>query len=371
MKKILYLITDLDRGGAEKNLFNLVLNLPREEFLPCVVSLSGEGFYGRKLREEGVRVYALRMNPVNSLLSFGNFMQILREFSPHILHTFLFHANLVGRIAGRLCGVPVIISSVRVMEREKIWHLVLERITREMIDAEIEVCQALREFREKTVGIKENKIEVIYNGLEEINWESILPLPREKLGIPSSSYLLGTVARLTLQKGIPYLILAMKKVTKEIPSTYLLIAGKGEKERELQEMAKRCNLEKNIKFLGFQENPLSFLRSLDLFILPSLWEGLPNSLLEAQALGIPAVVTAVGGNPEIIRNGETGLVVPPGDVDSLAEAIISLGKQASRRKEMGEKAKKVREIFPLQKMVEEHIRVYRKLLRGKILRRGE
>lgn len=365
MKKILFLITDLERGGAEKNLFNLVLNLPQEEFLPCVVSLSGEGFYGKKLREKGVRVYSLYMKGKNLPHSLSKLRKILKEFSPHILHTFLFHANLAGRIMGRLCGVPVVISSVRVMEKEKLWHLLLERITRGLIDREIEVCQALREFRRKTIGLSENKMVVIYNGLEEVSWEDVPAIPREKLGIPPSGFLIGTLSRLTLQKGLPYLILAMKIVLKRIPFAYLIIAGKGEKESELKGMVRRLGIEERVKFRGFEENPLSFLRSLDLFVLPSLWEGLPNSLLEAQALGIPAVVTDVGGNPEIVKDGETGIVVPSRDSISLAGGIIYLGENKAIRLRMGEKAKRVREIFPLRRMIEEHLILYRELLPDK------
>jgi len=365
MKRILYLITDLDIGGAEKNLYNLVLKLPQDKFIPKIVSLEGRSILGEKLLQKGIYVSPLYMINKLDFTFLFRLIGILKNFQPHILHTFLFHANFLGRIAGKIVGVPVIISSVRVMEKEKKWHLVLESLTQNWIDMEICVCKAVKEFRHKTLGIPKEKLKVIYNGLDLKKIESTQPCSKEKLGFTKDTFLIGTVARLSRQKGIPYLLFAMKKVVRKLPQARLVIVGQGEKNEEIKNLIIKLHLSPFVKLLGFCENALSIIAGLDIFVLPSLWEGFPNALLEAQALGIPAVATKVGGNGEIIKEGESGILVPPGDSLSLAEAILKLARDKNLRKRMSSMAKDVKKFFTVEKMVRDHISLYEELLKQK------
>jgi len=362
MIRILYLITDLEVGGAEKNLYYLTSHLNRKKFHPRVISLEGEGEIAEPLRKAGIYVYPYgAKGKKNFITSPFHLFRVIHNFKPHILHTFLFHANFTGRIIGRIAKVPKIISSVRVMEKEKRWHIWFERWSKNLIDREICVCEAVKDFRKDEIKIKGNKLLVIYNGLERERIKEVKPFPREKLGIPKDTFIIGTVSRLAKQKGLPYLLDAMKILILENPHIVLLIVGRGEEEKKLKSKVKEMKLENNVIFLGFQKDPLPIIASLNVFVLSSLWEGLPNALLEAQALGIPAVVTDVGGNREIVKKGETGIIVPPGDSLILAQAILELLKNSDLREQMGNKAKKVIDIFTIEKMVQEHEKLYQKL----------
>ncbi|NOZ63732.1 MAG: glycosyltransferase [Caldiserica bacterium] len=370
MIRILYLITDLDIGGAEKNLYYLASHLDRRKFSVRVISLQGEGEIAELLKKEGIYIYPYGAKSKKNFTTFPlHLFKALKEFKPHLMHTFLFHANFTGRIIGRLAGVPCIISSVRVMEKEKRWHIWLERWSKNLIDREICVCRAVKDFRKEEIGIKEDKLAVIYNGLDPEKIKTVIPYPREKLGASEKTFLIGTVSRLEKQKGLPYLFEAIKILSRENPDIILLIVGKGEEERKLKEKVKGMKLENKVIFLGFRRDVLPILASLDLFVLSSLWEGFPNALLEAQALGIPAVATGVGGTGEIIREGESGIIVPPGDSKMLARGISELIKNRSLLRKMGEEARKIGNIFTLERMVREHEKLYQELWQKKLKRK--
>ncbi len=366
MIRILYLITDLDIGGAEKNLYYLTSHLDKKKFSPRVISLQGEGEIAGLLKKEGIYVYPYGAKSKKNFTIFPfHLFKVTRKFKPHILHTFLFHANFTGRIIGRLAGVPCIISSVRVMEKEKRWHIWLEGWSKNLIDKEICVCRAVKDFRKEEVGIREDKLAVIYNGLDPERIKAVKPCSRKKLGVSEKTFLIGTVSRLEKQKGLPYLFEAMKILSRENPDVMLLILGKGEEAEKLKERVKEMKLENNIIFLGFRKDILPVIASLDLFVLSSLWEGFPNALLEAQALGIPAVVTGVGGTGEIVREGKSGIIVRAGDSKMLAGGMAALMKNRELLKKMGEEAKKILNVFTIERMVREHENLYQELLQEK------
>jgi len=177
------------------------------------------------------------------------------------------------------------------------------------------------------------------------------------------SLVVGTVARLSRQKGIEYLLHAAKTVIKQFPDITFIIAGKGPLESQLKGLSIKLGISDKVKFLGFNDDIPKLLSVIDIFVLPSLWEGMPNVVLEAMAAGKPVIATDTGGSKDIIDSGINGVLVEPKNSEALAEAILALLGDPAQRKRLGESARdKVKERFPIDKMVSKTEQIYTKLL---------
>jgi glycosyltransferase involved in cell wall biosynthesis len=171
------------------------------------------------------------------------------------------------------------------------------------------------------------------------------------------------VGRLAPEKGIKFLLKAWKDVLKEFPQAQLLILGEGSEKENLLAQTQRLNLSESVEFKGVIKDISSFLAAADIFVLPSLAEGMPVALLEAMAWGLSAIASRVSGTVEVITSGKNGILVEPGDVPGLSRAIINLLADAElRRRISGAARKRVKESFSLEKMVESHLQLYREML---------
>jgi glycosyltransferase involved in cell wall biosynthesis len=185
---------------------------------------------------------------------------------------------------------------------------------------------------------------------------------RNEWGWPPGAPVVGTVARLHRQKGIIYLLRAAPRILAAFPDARIAVVGEGPRGESLRREARRRGLESRFLFLGERQDAASILSLFDIFVLPSLWEGLPFVLVEASTLAKPIVATAVDGTPEVIADGKTGLLVPPGDPGALAEAVIRLLKDREEARRLGETARAlVPPRFPLRRMVEQTQSLYLEL----------
>ncbi len=363
--RIFYLITELNVGGAENSLYQLVTHLNSQKFLPIVFSLGGEGKIAQKLREKGIEVICLGAKHKFDLTVFFKLLKFIRLKKPHILHTYLFHANFIGRIAGRIAGIPITISSVRTMEKQKWHHVYLDMLTSWMVNKEICVSKDVEEFTKKYAKVPANKLTTIYNGInfEDTHVTKNTEDKKKELNINQFNPIIGTVGHLTMVKGVNHLLRVFKLVLKSYSNACLLIAGDGPEEKKLKELTLRLNITDSVKFLGFREDALEIINIMDIFVLPSLWEGMPNVILEACALGKPVVSTSVGGAKEIIKHGETGFLVPVRNYKDLTKAIKTLIENPKKREEFGRKGKEfVLKNFSLDKMVKSTEKLYEQLI---------
>ncbi len=363
--RIVYLITDLDVGGAENSLYQLVTHLDTKKFSPIVYSLSCEGKIADKLRNKGIEVVCLGAKNKFDITVFFKLIKLLNRQKPHILHTYLFHANFLGRIAGRIAGVPIIISSVRTMEKQKWHHVYLDMLTCWMVDKEVCVSKDVEGFVRKYAKVPAHKLITIYNGIDfkDISIAKNIEDKKKELSINQFNPIIGTVGHLTVAKGVVYLLKAFQLVLEDFPNACLLVVGDGPQEKELKKSALELNIVPSVKFLGFREDAIDIMNVMDVFVLPSLWEGMPNVVLEAYALGKPVVSTRVGGTEEIIKDGETGFLVSPKDWRNLAKCIKSLIKDTEMKERFGFKGKEfVSKNFSLEKMVKATEKLYEKLI---------
>lgn len=365
--RIAYLITELNIGGAENSLYQLVTHLNPKRFSPVVYSLSGKDKIADKLRDKGIEVICLGAKSKLDITVFFKLIKLLHRKKPHILHTYLFHANFIGRIAGWLNRIPIIISSVRVAEKEKNHHLYLDMFTQWMINKEICVSKEVEKFMQKKAKIFPSKLTTIYNGINTSDFyllnDKEKNKKKEELSISGFNLIIGTVARLTNQKGIKYLLKAFQIILKDFPKSCLLVVGYGPQEKKLKELALDLNIASSVKFPGFREDTIEIINIMDVFVLPSLWEGMPNVVLEAYVLSKPVIATQVDGAKEIIQDNKTGFLVPPRDWEKLANAIKLLLKNQKTREEFGKKGKEfVAQNFSLDRMVKDIEELYEQLI---------
>jgi len=376
--KIANVIPNLDLGGAERQLVALAKGLDRSRFLPVIFCLTATGPLVADLEEAGIetRCFGLRglkvwRNPIRVARCLLAFFDDLKKEKPEIVHGLLFHAYILGTFAAKLAGVPIVIASRRSLGRfkEKKWHYRLaERLANRMTDVIVANSEAVREDVIRQEKVEPSRVRVIYNGIDP----SLYDLPadptlRASLGIPARAKVVGVVANLIHYKGHRFFLQACQEIKRKHQAVTFLLIGDGPLRRELEGLARELGLEKDVLFLGSRQDVPQLLALMDVVVLPSLEEGFPNAILEAMAAGKPVVATEVGGIPEAVVHGETGLLVPPKDPEALADAILRLLDDPQLALEMGRAGRdRVRKAFGLDRMVREMEGLYEELIAGKL-----
>lgn len=309
-------------GGAEEMVLNLVQHLP-SRFEPVVCCINRSGPIGEEIRKTGTPVTVLGLTPgLRRPWQVGGIRRYLRETKPAIVHTFLLTASLYGRLAAILEHVPIVIGTeVNIYERKRRHHILAERMLMAGTDRVIVSANSVRDFYVGQVHADPRKIDVLYNA---VDWKSLWPAQsrdrmRASLGLDAHAKVAGVIARLTEQKGHRYLLQAM--TTPALADVQLLVVGDGELRDALAAEAHALGIAPRVRFLGARRDLGDLLAAMDVFVMPSLWEGLPLSMILAMGAALPVVATAVAGIPEIVDDGKTGWLVPPGNALALATAL--------------------------------------------------
>ncbi len=366
MKKICYVIGTLEIGGTERQLLKLCSYIDKKIFLPVVISLRCGGFLKDDFEKVGIKVIEAGKRCKIDFLFFGRLMCILYREKPDILQTFMFTSNTWGRIAGFLCRVPVIIACERSTDIWKKWfHFFIDTLCGFFTDAIVCNCVTVKQHYEKKIKPVAKKLIVIPNGIEIEDKQPVAPsgLKKEKIVL--------TAGRLSPEKGLEYLIKAARMVLNKMENVRFIIAGDGPLKNELEQMADEYGITYNVTFTGYQKDVKNLIAMSDVVVLSSLWEGLPNILLEAMALKKPVIATAVGGVREIVKNGETGFLVQPACASELAQKIINVLLDKTGSLTIGDNGYVfVKKNFDIKKMVSSYEHLYEKLLVKKQGKRG-
>jgi len=363
--RIVYLAHAFMVGGAEEMVLNLVRRMP-PRFEPLVCCIHAAGPIGEELRATGVPFTVLGLNPGwRRPRDVGAIRRYLRAAQPQIVHTFLLAASLYGRFAAILERVPIVIGTeVNIYERKRPHHILAERLLMAGTDRVIASAAAVRDFYVAQVHADPRKVDVIYNSVDFAQTEPTEPRAavRAALGIPLDAPVAGTIARLTEQKGHRFLFDALA-ASPGLAPVHLLLVGGGHLHEDLVRRAGALGLSARVHFAGARRDLGSLLGAMDAFVMPSLWEGLPLSLLLAMGAALPVVATAVAGIPEVIDDGRTGLLVPPADPIALGSALSRLFGDASLRARLGREAcASVRARFGVEQYVSAVVGLYDRLL---------
>ena len=363
--RILHVIATLDPAGAENQLTRLALNLDASRFSPSVCCLTRGGPLEEKLARGGVPCLVLRKRGKCDAVALFRLAGLMRRFRPHVVHTWMFTSNAYGRAAAVLAGAPVRVTTELSVDEWK-WgpYRAVDRLLLPFTDAVIANAEAVKRFYVNREHVQQEKIVLIRNG---IDLNLFQPRPRrearERLGIPQEAKVIGGAGRLDPQKGFPFLLEAMPEVLRRHPEAMIVIAGEGEERRALEALAARLGLAGRVRLLGRTEDMPGFMSALDVFALPSLWEGLPHVVMEAMACGSPVAAARVGGVGELIAEGVTGITVEPRSPSALAGAIVRLLDDPRARDEMGRKAREAAQRdFDFMRMVRQTEELYLRLI---------
>ncbi len=370
--KVMGLITGLNTGGAEMMLYQTMTRLDRSIYEPVVVSLERGGKLADRLRENGIRVYELGFTKRPSgWPRLFQLLRILKREQPHVLHAYMFHADLIGRLFGRMAGVPVVISSIR---NENIGGRLRERLlgmTKRYADRVTAVCQAAGERQVKSGAVSREQLTVIYNGVdlarfEAVQGESRCALRRE-LAIPENHFVFATVGRMERQKNHLRLLESLADLEPAKRRITLLLIGDGSLRPNIERKIAELGLEANVCLAGLRSDVPRLLRAADAFVLASLWEGFPNVVIEAMASALPVIATRSGGVGEILDPPHSGFIVEPDDRAEMTKAMSALAAMDGRiRERMGQYAKHaVSERFTLERTLEQTEQLYLSLLSTK------
>ncbi len=362
--KVLYLITELDVGGAERVVYEIATRLDRDRFEILVAYLTGSGEVGGWIEGKGIKVWRRPAGEKPGVRTFWWLLKLLKKERPDILHCHLFHANIVGRVVGRAARVPFVISTTHVMETDRVYRLWLDGLSSLLINKEVCVSHSVRHFVRRAAHIPYRKLITIHNGLDFDRFQVEVDIQgkRRELGLERFADIVVCVGRLHRQKGQAYLIRAAAEVLRKHPDTGFLFIGEGPMRDELRGLVSRLKLEKNVLFCGFRADVPEVLNACDIFVLPSLWEGFGLAAAEANASGLPVLATRVDGLPEVVIDGETGVIIPPSDAGAIRDVLLELLGNPEKRKKMGDSGREwVRENFSVGLMVKKTEALYGEL----------
>jgi glycosyltransferase involved in cell wall biosynthesis len=324
--RIVYLAHAFMVGGAEEMVLNLVRHLP-DRFEPMVCCINQPGPIGEEIRKTGTPIAALGLTPgLRRPRDIQGIRRYLRETKPAIVHTFLITASLYGRLAAILEHVPIVIGTeVNIYRHKRPHHVFAERLLMAGTTRVVASAESVREFYIRQIHAVPTKVEVVYNA---VDWNQLKTTVtrdevRRSLGIAPSAKVAGVIARLTEQKGHRHLFDALAN-TRGLEHVEVIVVGDGDLRETLQQDVRRRALERRVHFMGARRDLGNLLAAMDVFVLPSLWEGLPLSMILAMGAGLPVVATAVAGVPEVVEDGRTGLLVPPGDAAAIGRALQRL-----------------------------------------------
>jgi glycosyltransferase involved in cell wall biosynthesis len=370
---ILFVITGLQVGGSEGQLLLLAASLAKEGMAVAVFSFT-DGPVRALLEQSGIEVILARGHGGTSAVAIPRaalaLLRFMRQRRPHIVHFFLPAAYLVGAPMALLARVPVRVLSRRSLNNyqrygfiramERCWHPAMQAVLGNS-------CRVIDQLKKE--GVTRDRLGLIYNGIDDRRFATggARETSRARMGLPPAALVMCIVANLIPYKGHRDLIDALASAGPRLPLGWrLLVVGRDDGIGPiLRQQVERLGLEDNIVFLGSRDDITAILTASDMCVLCSHEEGFSNAILEAMAAGLPMVVTEVGGNAEAVLNGETGLVVPARDHESLAVAIVRLANDPILRARFGAAGRqRVVEHFGLQRFVQSHRELYDALRAG-------
>ncbi len=340
--KVVYIITSLGIGGAEKILLTTIRNLNHMLFSIYVISLYNQNALLNEYKRHCEKVYFLKYRNKYNPFIIIKIYKIIKLIKPDVVHTHMPHATIWGRIAALLAGTKIIMTTehnISVWRKSNFLFWFFYWLTALFTDKIITVSQAIKKQLINTLFISPQKIEVIYNGINIDEFVMEIKAPSDLLSI--SHPIIGTIGRLHKIKGHAVLIESMRFVKKQFPQGNLIIIGDGEEKMKLQRLVRKYALSNSVHFLGTRNDLLGYLKLMDIFVFPSLEEGLGLALIEACAAGKPCIASCVGGIPEIIENSVNGILVPPDEPEILAEKITWLLRNKNIMRQMGLHAKQI------------------------------
>lgn len=386
-----HVITRMIVGGAQENTLLTLRGHLEKGHDAVLVTGPSPGREGELLKNVDMPPFEIKvfpelvreLSPVRDLKAFFALRRFFKERKFDVVHTHSSKAGIIGRIAACSAGIPVVVHTVHGQAfhpREKAWknklYIFLERLAAKYCDRIYAVAQAMIDQCVDAGVAPREKYQVVYSGMDTARFSSCKRSGelREKLGIPENVKVIATVARLFPLKGYEYVVPAAVKVLKQAPDTHFLFIGDGPMYDELHEILAKENVAEQFHFAGLvaPDKVADYLAQADMLWHLSLREGLPRAVVQALAVGIPAIGFALDGTPEVVINGETGYVTAPEDIDDVVAKTVMILNDSFSAARMGENGRrKVVEQFDWHRMADILEAEYLRLASEKIFNKAE
>lgn len=366
--KILYMITGLKLGGAEIQLLNMVKNINRDLFDCSILYIKGEPDIEGDFNNLNIKVYNNSIYSLFNPIKYVEIFRIIKNNDFDILHTHLIHCNLIGRVIGRLAGVKSIINSehnTSNWQKNNFFLIILYKITLKYVDIIHCISNSVKTKITDKIDIDNKKLRIVYNGINMNHFITKQEGIKKELFSIEPYPVLGCVSRLDKRKGLEYLIRAIKILKNTYKNIKLLLVGEGSEKKSLTKLVNDLKLEEQILFVGKTNETKKYLQALDVFVLPSLQEGLSIAIIEAMAAGVPVIASNVNGIPEVVTNNLDGILIDPQDEYKIAKAVEKLINNKTFRDSLVENAyEKVKVKFDIKNIVNEFQDLYLELEYG-------
>jgi sugar transferase (PEP-CTERM/EpsH1 system associated) len=359
-------------GGLENGLVNLINRMPAERYRHAIVCMTGYTDFHKRIERRDVEIVAMHRGSVPLWRTYIGLVSVFRRLAPAIVHS----RNLSGLdalIPAWIAGVKVRIHGEHGRDADDLdglnpRNLQLRRLFRPLVRQYCAVSQDLQRYIVQTVGVPAARITQIYNGVDtELFLPEFTQSQLEPASADESAMVVGTVGRLQPVKDHVTLIKAFAHAKQSSPGDMrgarLVIVGEGPCRDQIAAEIARHGIEPSVSMLGERQDVANVLRTFDVFALPSLVEGISNTILEAMASGLPVLATRAGGNPELVAENETGQLVSPGDWQTMATWLIEYARNAPLRRRQGRAARKLAgDRFSMTAMVQSYLELYDRLL---------
>lgn len=364
MKKVLHVIDSLHLGGAQEVVMNLATCGDRQRFSHEVATMHGRGVYWRRMEELGIPLHSL--SPWKFLPWYAiSLPALLLRGKYDILHCHLVAANIIAKPLGWLCRVPVLLNhdhtndDYRATQRVR---LALDTHSNRLATHLIAVSESCRTFLINREGVPADKITLVQNAIDLQRFSASggsRVEARKSLGLPEAGPLVVGVGRLNPQKNFSLFIRVAVEVLKCHPQTHFVLVGEGPEEGLLRRLAGEYGMGDRLHFLGYVPDTRGIYRAADVLLMPSLFEGLPMTLLEAMAMRVPVVASALDGIAEVVEDGRDGFLVPSGDARGFCERVCRVIGDPTLATALGRAAaEKISSQFSSERMCREVERIY-------------
>ncbi len=360
MKKVVHVIHHFGTGGIENGMVNLFNNFPPGEFDHHVVCLQGHSHFVERIGPGRVTFHDVKKRPGKDPAHYFRLWRMLRALRPDVLHTRNLSA-LEAVIVGWLAGVPARVHGehgrdVFDLDGSNARYNRLRRLVRPFVHRYLTVSRDLQHWLSATVGVEPGRIRQIYNGVDKQRFHPRTDARRELLPehFPADGFVVGSVGRMVGVKDYPTLVRAFIEAARKPGGERLrlVIVGDGGSRDECQRLLDEAGVADRAWLTGERKDIPDLMRSFDLFVLPSLGEGISNTILEAMSCGLPVVATAVGGTPELVEEGVNGQLFLPGDVAALAARVLQYASDRVLRDAHGSASRqKIEASFSIEAMV--------------------
>lgn len=359
--KVMYVTFSLDHGGAEKMMYDVATGLNRNCFDAHVLCLQPGGTLRGRFEESGIPVHTIIKKPMKDVTLPARIFKLFAQERPDVVHVQNGYSWLYSTLAARASGAGVVYVEHSVWETPSSLYLMLSKIMEVISTRIVTPSEYVKNLISTKQKVRNERVDVIYNGvdIDRIRNRKDIHLKKREVGIEDGDRVIGIVARLTPVKNHVSLIKAMKIVCERIERCKLLVVGDGELRPQLEQEVRQSGLEKAIAFLGTRNDVYDLLHTMDVFVMSSISEGFPISVLEAMAAGVPVLAPAVGGIPEALDHGKAGRMYSSHEPHVIAEGLLGLlSDRAAAECYAKEASAFVQANFSIEGMVDRYTRLY-------------